>query len=477
MVQFQTLRASLAVLTLVAAVSAASAARAQNELLVFSSPFCGPCQQLKPVVAEFEHQGYPVRHVDVTQHVALASKFGVSRVPCLVMIKQGKEFARQLGGDRNTIAQLYAQAGIGPQAAAPPTVAAGAKQMPPPSLSHTQSRDQPRDSHEVSPQHNELAKRLLQSTVRLTIDDASGRSFGTGTIIDTKLHPQSQQEDALVVTCGHLFRGESARGQITVERFTTSPSGTQVVDRVVGQLLSYDLERDVALVAFRPNAKVQVAPVASQFIEQVNSRVYTAGCNLGDDPTIWQSRVTALDRYHGPPNVETSGAPIQGRSGGGLFNERGELVGICFAADNEGDEGLYAGLASVHAELDKSGLQSVYRGQPAGMGMVDRGLAQVPSRAPIARGQNPPDASNFPQPPAGPPIGLAPGTDDLLGSLDPAERAGLEEIGRRAAERGLVVIVPASEPGGKSEVIQIDRVSPQFVEALHRMAAPPQQLR
>ena len=36
-------------------------------LLDFSSPTCGPCQQMIPTVSSLEQAGYPVRKVDATQ--------------------------------------------------------------------------------------------------------------------------------------------------------------------------------------------------------------------------------------------------------------------------------------------------------------------------------------------------------------------------------------------------------------------------
>jgi hypothetical protein len=47
--------------------------------------------------------------------------------------------------------------------------------------------------------------------------------------------------------------------------------------------------------------------------------VVTVGCNGGADPTIHHSRITAVDKYLGPANVQVAGQPVQGRSGGGLF--------------------------------------------------------------------------------------------------------------------------------------------------------------
>ncbi len=111
-----------------------------------------------------------------------------------------------------------------------------------------------------------------------------------------------------------------------------------------GEVISYDLERDVALVSIRPSHPVCVAPVAPPRTQIARGdRAASVGCSNGQDPTVMATRVTWLDRYQGPPNIEASGAPVEGRSGGGLFNEQGQLVGVCFAADYEGNKGCTPG--------------------------------------------------------------------------------------------------------------------------------------
>ena len=119
--------------------------------------------------------------------------------------------------------------------------------------------------------------------------------------------------------------------------------------------------------SIRPNAAVRVAPIApTDTIIERGDRVTSVGCDHGKDPTALATRVTNVDRYQGPPNIEAGGAPVEGRSGGGLFNSAGQLVGVCFAADYEGNEGLYTALASIHDELDRLGLSDVYRTAGAG---------------------------------------------------------------------------------------------------------------
>ncbi|WP_442482632.1 trypsin-like peptidase domain-containing protein [Aeoliella sp. SH292] len=471
-----------------AATFAASTASAKTELWVFSSPSCGPCQQLKPTLAQFEQQGYPIRQIDISVHPAMASQYSVSRVPCLMMVADGKELTRQLGGDGNTIAQMFAAAGVTPTQPAASARWAGqshaAPALPPRPLNHTQHTE---PAGQLPPTDG-MARQLLECSVRLTVSDATGKSYGTGTIIDTL------QQDALIVTCGHLFRGEAEKGEIIIEQFGVTAEGLRVTERSRGQLIHHDLDRDVALVSFRPTGPVKKAPVASQLVENVNDRVWSVGCDRGADPTVRSSRVTALDRYHGAPNIEAAGAPVQGRSGGGLFNAKGELVGVCFAADNEGDEGLYSSLPSIHAELDKVGLQRLYRGgeaiaqtaTPAYYAGEGNALTPLPPMSQPGvefRGQDP--DSTFPsQPPvASPPNSLPsqafPPMDSMpappvAGSpsgqgMSPAERAALGEIARRASESEVVVIVRPRDDSGNSEVIQLGRVSPEFVEQLRTM--------
>ena len=90
----------------------------------------------------------------------------------------------------------------------------------------------------------------------------------------------------------------------------------------------------------RPIEVAQLAPL--QYQARKGEPVYSVGCNQGDPPTIMAGAVNQIDKYLGPPNITASGRPVVGRSGGGLFNSAGELIGVCSAADPEIDEGLYA---------------------------------------------------------------------------------------------------------------------------------------
>jgi thiol-disulfide isomerase/thioredoxin len=482
-------RFAAAALALASGVLGITAHGAEIVLLDFWSPSCGPCMQMKPTVRGFVSAGYPIREVDVTRDPQLATRHNVGGIPCFVMLVDNQEVDRVEGfttgerlqqmfqrahdverqnADRVRLQSADVAAGPStargeagtrrpdqpagntlPGAALPARLVAGAKADPAPSASvHTSGHEE-----------------LLAATVRLRVQDSKDNAYATGTIID------SRQGQALVITCGHLFRASEGKAPLTVEVFERIPGGIRAAGQVPAQVIHYDLERDLALVGIWPSRPVAVAPVAPQgaAIER-GDRVVSVGCSHGDDPTALASRITTLDRYDAPPNVEASGAPVQGRSGGGLFNDQGQLIGVCFAADYEGNEGLYASLESIHAELAQNGMSEIYAR-----------VASGPSReAPVVRGQEPletvvplPETQSVPISNSGV-VTPAGGPQTPPGGLNALEQAALEEIMARAASAEVICIIRPKDPGGQSEVITLDDVSPEFVRRLTEGHREPQ---
>ncbi len=447
---------------------------AETVLLDFSSPHCGPCRQMEPTIERLEQAGYPVRKVDVTREPGLAAQYRVTRVPCFVMLVDGREVDRVEGatsGER--LQQMFSTAR--PQQI--PAVEGRARtQSPDASCCEAEGGDCC-----AVKAGEDSARSLLGATVRLRVQDASGGSVGTGTIVD------SRSGEALIITCGHLFRDSQGKGPVTVELFQPTAEGVQVVEKLEGQVISYDLDRDLGLISIRPGQPVQVAKIAlpETAIER-GDRVASVGCNHGQDPTRLSTRITAINRYQGPPNIEASGVPVEGRSGGGLFNDRGELIGVCYAADPEGNEGLYAALESIHDELDRIGLSKMLlstpdRVEPDTSLELPRVAVQGPAamQPTIIRGQEPlapitPIPFSHEVAPVGPEsAALGSSTSPLVPTgplvpigLKPAEQAAWEEIVARTVTSEVVCIIRPKEPGGKSEVITLDDASPEFVRAL-----------
>ncbi|MEO0531622.1 MAG: trypsin-like peptidase domain-containing protein [Planctomycetota bacterium] len=456
-------------LTLVSLFAGSAAIAQQVELLSFGMPGCGPCRAMAPLVAQLEAEGVPVRRVDGTQQPQLAAQLRIDSYPTFVAVSGGQEVRRAVG------AMPYEQLRQLVTVARPTVPSRSAANTFAPTSGRTDSLAQvggdwgPGRSVAPTPASAEHA-RLLASSVRLTVTEGTSSSYGTGTIIDAR------QGEALVVTCAHLFRDENNQplnvsGRLQIELFDASTGAPKVSQRVAGELVSYDFDADVALVAIRADGVPPTLRVASSPGDiRPGDGVRSVGCDLGADPTVRESRVVDLNRYNGPPNIETTGAPVQGRSGGGLFNAAGQLIGICNFADDAADEGIYAGLASIHAQLDRVRLTELYRttsantiaaapaaqppvaATPASRPASDDGLAPV-ERTPVIRGQN---------------AGWADTAPAATASLNTQEQAAFGEIVRRG-ERAEVMVVIHPEDGSPSQVLTLDSASPEFVAALTRL--------
>ncbi len=352
----------------------------ETALLQFSSPHCGPCRQMKPVVAQLAAAGYPVQHVDVTSQRNMARRFAVSGVPCFVALVDGQEAGRMVGATSySQLEQLCRRVGIRPEREARNSAAdtrrgrrrrsstrvsdnkdqtQRSSSSGPTSLARADSPAQ--SAHQISPDSQakqipeKVVQRAMAASVRLKVSDPQGHSWGSGTIID------SLEDQALVLTCGHIFRESKGRGQVLVDLM--GPGGPQGLQ---GRVLGYDLHSDVGLVVVSAPRRLPVIPVASSTYRlRVGQPVVSIGCGFGGPAKAEPSRITSINKFQGPDNIQVAGLPVQGRSGGGLFSAEGFVIGICNAADPQDREGLYAALSSIHRALAAADLSSVIR-QPS----------------------------------------------------------------------------------------------------------------
>lgn len=416
-------------------------------LLDFTATWCGPCRQMEPTVHRLQQQGYQVRQVDIDREPALARQYGVQGVPCFVLLRGGQEAGRIVG------ATSYEQlAGLFQRGGAPN---ANAHATPRPSLATGQHGAAPSQvavggNNAIDPA---LIEQLLAASVRIHIDDDGGRSVGSGTIIDAR------EGEALVLTCGHIFRDSEGKGRITVDLY-----GHDRPQEIPARVIGYDLDSDVGLLSFRPGVSVNVARVAPPgHRAQVNEPVVSIGCNHGETATARVSRVSMIDKFLGPPNLQVAGAPVQGRSGGGLFNKDGLVIGVCNAADPEDNEGLFAALPSIQAELNQFGLSKfclpveplavappppMSNRMPA-IGHADAAATTVPT------------SGNVPATVAAPPSFAA------SPSFSAAEQALAAELGHLAGGAEVICVVRShNDPRAKSKVVTLDHASPEFLQQL-----------
>ena len=506
-------------------------------LLDFSADWCGPCQQMAPLIGEIGAAGWLVRHVDVDQEHDIVKRFQVTGVPCYILLVKGHEVGRIDGATtRSELEKLLAQSRqpLGLPKLAVPTDSPAVNQIPgvpvPVSKSATHLATESAVSPTVHPPaqlsgsvsqplvgqaaerslrnpqgakqqpplappptlavetKSTLQRKLIQATARLRVQDPNGASWGTGTVIDCR------QGEALILTCGHIFRDSVGEGTIEVDLF-----GDPSSDRLAGQMVSYDLDRDLALVSVFTEVILEPVKIGSVGRPRdVGEGVVTIGCDGGREPTMHVSRVSSVDKYLGPANVQVAGQPVQGRSGGGLFALDGTLLGVCNAADPEDNEGLFAALPSIHEHLDEAGLAFVYRHVYPGTenelaGNADRStVPHLPDAMPAFsfdrrdRADAVPTASSGPRSPAegvdplivdqterrNPTPLLSQAIEDgkQIQNLSAGEQALLDHVREHGGDAEVICIVrPRGASQAESEVFMLQNASPHFVERLSKV--------
>lgn len=373
-----------------------------GELLDFTAKWCGPCQQMAPIVDRLHRQGFPVRKVDIDENRELARKFGIQGIPAFVLVVNGRVVEQTTG--LQSEAQLRQMLGRIPKAPTVPefdsskavspllvenrvsatrevvtmvssqpagnrvsTAAQTKPQAAPrrgllglnllggvaksetpakkstPAVVRANLDDQPLIDGDI------LTQDPLSASTRLRISDKEGINLGSGTIIESKVG------QTLILTCGHIFRHIQPDSTIEVDVFVNGQ-----VETFVGKAVRHELEADLGLISIPTDNPLPFSGISDAEHKAVKgSAVQSVGCGQGNKPTLQKHVVTQINRYAGPENIECTGVPVQGRSGGGLFNTRGQLVGICMAADTKERRGLYVGLTEIRKFLHQCGMQRV----------------------------------------------------------------------------------------------------------------------
>ena len=68
-------------------------------LVDFWATWCGPCQMISPIIEQLsqENTSFTVGKVNVDEEPELATKFGITAIPTLLVFKNGKLAAQKVG--------------------------------------------------------------------------------------------------------------------------------------------------------------------------------------------------------------------------------------------------------------------------------------------------------------------------------------------------------------------------------------------
>ena len=217
--------------------------------------------------------------------------------------------------------------------------------------------------------------RAAAATVRIRVDEGNSTACGTGTIVDVR------GQEALILTCGHLFRDMQPHSQLTIDLFPGTPQEVNLPS----ELIDFKAEgEDIGLISFRIPLHIEPVPILGRGQNvAVGQPAFSFGCDRGANPTRRDTQIKSINRYLGADNIEIVGAPVVGRSGGGLFDIQGRLIGVCNAANAADDEGIYASADVVYTQIERLGLSELFEGdQPSAGPNATASLASATVAAP-----------------------------------------------------------------------------------------------
>jgi 2-alkenal reductase len=172
------------------------------------------------------------------------------------------------------------------------------------------------------------------SVVRITTQGsrAATGGLGSGVILD---------KEGRILTNNHVIAGAS---QIDV----TLADGTAATARVIGT----DPGNDLAIIQVDlPADKLKPATLADSDKVRVGETVIAVGNPFGIEGSLTQGIVSGIGRTlasgGGRPLrqlIQSDAAINPGNSGGGLFNARGELIGITTAIENPSGDRVFVGI-------------------------------------------------------------------------------------------------------------------------------------
>lgn len=377
-------------------------------LLDFTATYCPPCQQMVPVLQRMEKDRYPIRKIDISEHPDLSRQYRVDRIPTFILMVEGKEVKRFVGltadeelrramndaarkletarkasepdqapeSDSESGAETFEDFADRQPADAPEQpvkeespgmirglidrvkrgVTGDEPKLSRSDLEHPDFRAQSPDTEEPEADPRIPNDSMpVRATVRVRLDDGEFKDVGTGTIV------HSTNGQSTVLTCAHMFKKVGKSAKVEVETFFN------------GEVLVYEAEviggnhdSDLAFLRIRNRDPLPMVPLCSGDLKiDAGESVFSMGCNAGNTPTMLSMKVLKVNFFNGPENIVCSIDPVQGRSGGGLFNQNGELIGVCSGAFRKTKEGLYSGVGAVRELVTSLELTDLFEKEAA----------------------------------------------------------------------------------------------------------------
>lgn len=184
-----------------------------------------------------------------------------------------------------------------------------------------------------------LFREVSSSVVKVAGSNDDGESMqGSGVVIAAKT----------VVTNCHVVGGSN---QSTVEHMDELYSAS---------LLASDEEHDLCLLNV-PGIEARAIKLGSSTSSEVGETVFAVGAPRGFSNSLSQGIVSGLRRVGNAKLIQTTAAISHGSSGGGLFNARGDLIGITTLYIDDSQQLNFAVPAEWVHSLMTGGIHAAHR--------------------------------------------------------------------------------------------------------------------
>jgi S1-C subfamily serine protease len=314
----------------------AAAGRGQTVLYDFYAERCPACREMSAAIDQLAADGYAVERIDVDRQPALARQYAVTSIPCFVVVEGGNEIERIVGRTSIERLKLKLHRSTAPPRLTAPQRESGGNQSPP------ERRPHPAWRYEKPVGHRAAVVRIFCR------DDVRTRSIGSGTLV------RWGAKKIVVLTARHVVA--DAR-KIVVELFNKKTCEAHVLKvDAVWDCAVLELQREPEGVVA---AEVELGPQAMQHEgSRLESCGYGPDGKLAANSGLFLGYKRSTQTPNGPDDwFEISGHARPGDSGGGVFNERGRLVGVLWGTNGEVVVGVQAG--RLHRLLDAAVGQTI----------------------------------------------------------------------------------------------------------------------
>lgn len=192
------------------------------------------------------------------------------------------------------------------------------------------------------------------SVIVVDVLDGQGKVIGIGSGV-------AISKDEVITNCHVAQKGQSVQ--------------VRQSDKTYKATIHYaDPDRDLCQLTV-PDLQAVPIGLGSAKILKVGQRVYAIGAPKGFELTLSEGLVSSLRDYEGSQYIQTSAAISPGSSGGGLFNEQGELIGITTFYITEGQNLNFALPVDWISELPERAKLEYFVQKESGLDWFNRSIA------------------------------------------------------------------------------------------------------